>query len=217
MAIQLEGKIEALRIYEYLTKVLGTSDLANYFLLIDKSGDARAQKVSLAALLAFSGSQFYDNLFKLISNLDDDELTFVRDNLTTDRAITLPDASGLMAVAGMAEAFQFGGQANGGYSVESFSATKTFNLNNGVSQEMVITGNITSLSLSNKVNGGSYLIYLVQNGTGGYTIPTPDSTFGSETDNSAPAFITTANAVNIINVNVRPNGTTYWTLETYTP
>lgn len=216
MAIQLEGNIEALRIYEYLTKVLGTGDLANYFLLIDKSGEARAQKVSLAALLAFSGSQFYDNLFKLISNLDDDELTFVLDNLTANRTITLPDASGLMAVAGMAEAFQFGGQANGGYSVESFSATKTFNLNNGVSQEMTLTGNVTSLTLSNKANGGSYLIYLIEDGTGGRTIPTPDSTFGSKTDNSAD-FVTTANAVNIINVNVRPNGTTYWTLETYTP
>lgn len=108
------------------------------------------------------------------------------------------------------------GQARGGYSVETFSATKTFNLDNGNSQEMVITGNITSLTLSNKVNGGSYLIYLVENGTGGYTIPTPDSTFGSKTDNSAD-FVTTANAINMINVNVRPNGTTYYTIETYTP
>lgn len=216
MAIQLEGNIEALRIYEYLIKVLSTGDLSNYYLLIDKQGDQRATRVSLASLLAFSGSQFYDNLFKLISNLDDDELTFVLDNLTANRAITLPDASGLMAIAGMAEAFQFGGQANGGYSVESFSATKIFNLNNGVSQEMTLTGNVTSLTLSNKVNGGSYLIYLIEDGTGGRTIPTPDSTFGNKTDNSAD-FITTANAVNIINVNVRPNGTTYWTLETYTP
>lgn len=216
MAIQLEGNIEALRIYEYLIKVLSTGDLSNYYLLIDKQGDQRATRVSLASLLAFSGSQFYDNLFKLISNLDDDELTFVLDNLTANRAITLPDASGLMAVAGMAEAFQFGGQANGGYSVESFSATKTFNLNNGVSQEMTLTGNVTSLTLSNKANGGSYLIYLIEDGTGGRTIPTPDSTFGNKTDNSAD-FITTANAVNIINVNVRPNGSTYWTLETYTP
>ena len=216
MAIQLEGNIEAFRIYEYLIKVLSTGDLSNYYLLIDKQGDQRATRVSLASLLAFSGSQFYDNLFKLISNLDDDELTFILDNLTANRAITLPDVSGLMAVAGMVEAFQFGGQANGGYSVESFSATKIFNLNNGVSQEMVITGNITSLSLSSKANGGSYLIYLVENGTGGYTIPTPDSTFGSKTDNSAD-FVTTANAVNLINVNVRPNGTTYYTIETYTP
>lgn len=216
MAIQLEGNIEALRIYEYLTKVLGTSDLSNYFLLIDKQGNPRAQKVSLAALLAFSGSQFYDDVFKIISNLDDDELTFVLDNLTANRAITLPDASGLMAVSGMAEAFQFGGQANGGYSVESFSATKTFNLNNGVSQEMTLTGNVTSLTLSNKANGGSYLIYLIEDGTGGRTIPTPDSTFGSKTDNSAD-FVTTANAVNMINVNVRPGGATYYTVETYTP
>ncbi len=99
MAIQLEGNIEALRIYEYLTKVLGTSDLANYFVLIDKPGDARAQKVSLASLLAFSGSQFYDNLFKLISNLDDEELTFVLDNLTANRVLTVQDKD--LTIAGL--------------------------------------------------------------------------------------------------------------------
>lgn len=122
----------------------------------------------------------------------------------------------LYAYSGMNAAFQFGGQVSGGYSIESFSPTKTFYLNNGVAQEMVITGNITSLTLSDKVNGGSYLIYLVENGTGGYTIPTPDSTFGNKTDNSAD-FVTTANAVNLININVRPNGMTYYTIETYTP
>lgn len=97
MAIQLEGNIEALRIYEYLIKVLSTGDLSNYYLLIDKQGDQRATRVSLASLLAFSGSQFYDNLFKLISNLDDDELTFVLDNLTANRTITVQDKSIILA------------------------------------------------------------------------------------------------------------------------
>lgn len=216
MAIQLKGSVEARRIYEFVTKVLGSSDLPDYELLIDKVGNDKAFKVSLAALLAFSGSVFYDDMFKLISRASDYELEFLLDNLTSDRVATMPDISGLMAVAGMTEAFTFGGQANGGSSVESFSATKTFNLNNGVSQEMTLTGNVTSLTLSNKLNGGSYLIWLIQDGTGGRTIPTPDSTFGNVTDNSA-SFVTTANAVNIINVNVRPNGATYYTVETYTP
>jgi hypothetical protein len=267
MAKILQGSVEAKRIYEFLIKALSTGDLTAYYLLIDKQGNEKALRVSLAHLLAFSGSVFYDDVFKLLSRADDDELTFSLASLTenrqltvpdkngtiallddiedsfddndfeifnnsdntkllkfllssittgTTRTLTVPDVSGLMAVAGMLDAFQFGGQANGGYSVESFSATKTFDLNNGVSQEMVITGNITSLTLSNKVNGGSYLIFLVQNATGGYTIPTPDSTFGGKTDNSAD-FVTDANAVNIINVNVRPNGTTYYTVETYTP
>jgi hypothetical protein len=112
---------------------------------------------------------------------------------------------------------KIGGQATGGDSSESFSATKTFDLDDGNAQEMTLTANVTSLTLDNKVNGGSYLIYLIQDATGGRTIPPPDSTFGNKTDNSVSDFVTDSNAVNIINVNVRPNGTTYWTLETYTP
>lgn len=107
-------------------------------------------------------------------------------------------------------------QAVGGYYVNSFSSTPNFNLNNGNSQKMILTGNLTSLTLSNKLNGGSYLIYLVQDATGSRTIPTPDSTFGSETDNSAD-FKTDPNSVNMININVDADGITFYTIETYTP
>ena len=116
----------------------------------------------------------------------------------------------------IAESFVFGSQATGGSETVSFSATPTFDLDDGNSQQMTLTGNLTSLSLTNKENGGSYLIYLIQDATGSRTIPTPDSSFGNETDNSA-SFVTDANAVNLINVNVRPDGTTYYTVETYTP
>lgn len=216
MAYQLEGNIEALRIYEYLIKILGSSDLNDYYLLIDKQGNQRAQRVSLASLLSFSGSTFYDDIFKLISRADDDELTFSLVNLTTNRSVSWPDISGLIAVNGMLEAFKFGGQATGGSYTASFAATASFNLNNGNSQQMTLTGNLTSLELTNEVNGGSYLIYLIQDATGSRTIPTPDSSFGNKTDNSVD-FVTASNAVNLINVNVRPDGTTYYTIETYTP
>lgn len=107
-------------------------------------------------------------------------------------------------------------QAKGGSKIVTFSATPTFNLNDGNSQKMTLTGSVTSLTLSNKLNGGSYLIYLVQDSTGGRTIPNPDSTFGVKTDNSAD-FVTDANAVNLININVDADGITYYTIETYTP
>ena len=111
---------------------------------------------------------------------------------------------------------QIEGQATGGHSVESFSATKTFDLDNGNALEMPVTANITSLSLSNKVNGGSHLIYLVQDGTGGHTIPTPDSSWGKELPNS-DAFLTGANDVNMINVNISPSGVVTYTNLAYTP
>ncbi len=108
------------------------------------------------------------------------------------------------------------GQATGGDSTISFSATASFNFNNGNSNKMILTGNLTSLSVTQKVDGGSYLIYLKQDATGGRTIPTPDSSFGTKTDNSAD-FVTASNAVNIINVNVDPDGDTFYTVETITP
>lgn len=107
----------------------------------------------------------------------------------------------------------FSNQANVSGNTVTFSATATFNLDNGNVQEMTLTGDITSLSLSNKANGGTYIIYLIQDATGGRAIPTPDSTFGTKTTNSAD-FTTAANGVNIITVNVRPGGTTYYSIET---
>ena len=122
----------------------------------------------------------------------------------------------LLAISINTSAALFYGQVTGGSSTESFSATKTFDMNDGNTQQMTLTGNVTSLTLSNKVAGSSYLIYLIQDGTGSRTIPAPDSTFGTQTDNSVSAFITALNDINIINVNVRPDGTTSWTLETIT-
>jgi len=110
----------------------------------------------------------------------------------------------------------FGGQAVPKSATITFSATASFNLNSGNSQQMTLTSSLTSLAVTNKQNGGSYLIYLIQDATGGRTIPTPDVSLGSKTDNSSN-FSTDINAVNIININVRPDGTTYYTVETYIP
>jgi hypothetical protein len=109
----------------------------------------------------------------------------------------------------------FGGQAAGGIEVVTFSPTASFDLDNGNSQVMTLLGNLSSLNVTSKVNGGSYLIYLKQDGAGGRIIPTPGASFGAKTDNSAD-FITTSNGVNLININVDPSGITYYTIETYT-
>jgi hypothetical protein len=96
-----------------------------------------------------------------------------------------------------------------------FTATPTFDLNDGNVQKMIITANVTSLTISNKVNAGSYRIFLTQNATGGYTIPVPGASFGTKTDNAAD-LITAANDVNIIDITVDPDGTTFYSVETIT-
>jgi len=77
---------------------------------------------------------------------------------------------------------------------------------------MLVTGNITSVDITNKVNGGSYIFYLTQDAVGGHTIPALGVSFGKATDSTL--FTTVANGVNIINVNVDPDGNTFYTLVT---
>ncbi len=108
----------------------------------------------------------------------------------------------------------FGGQVRGGIEFQIFSATPTFNMNFGNVHEMTLTADVTSLSISNAVAGTGYVIYLKQDATGGWVIPTPDATFGTPTTNSVAAFLTGANNVNIIQVLIDPSGTARWTLET---
>lgn len=98
----------------------------------------------------------------------------------------------------------------------AFTATPNFGFTNGNVQKMIVTGTITSLSISNELDSGSYRIFLQQDGTGGHTIPTPDASFGTQTDSSVLAPITTENDVNIYDIAIDPDGITYYSIETIT-
>lgn len=107
----------------------------------------------------------------------------------------------------------FSSQVNGGSNEETFSAAITFDLDNGNIQKMPLTAN-TVPSLSNKVNGGTYIIIFETNATGGYSI-SPDSSFGTKTDNSMDSVTSaTANAKYIYTIVVEPDGDTFYTIET---
>lgn len=98
----------------------------------------------------------------------------------------------------------------------SFSATPTFNFDSGNVQKMIVTGTITSLSISNELNAGSYRIFLEIDSVASPAIPTADATFGAMTDNSVSAPINSDNDVNIYDITVDPDGTTYYSIETIT-
>lgn len=115
----------------------------------------------------------------------------------------------------------FSGQVKGGDSSESFSATKTFDMNNGNMQKMTVTGNMTSLAISNESNGSSYLIILQIGGSGSYTIPQAGASIGTRTDNSVDDSVsswypTTVGSKIIYNINVEPDGDTHYSIETIT-
>lgn len=163
-------------------------------------------------------TSFSDSVFSLYNTADVTKLVdFLLSGLTTGqtRTLTIPDISGLLAVAGMPDAFKFAGQVTGGHAVKSFSAVASFDLDEGNSQKMILTGNLTSVNITNPVDGGSYLIYLTQDSTGGRTIPVLGASFGTVI--AAPiTFLTDANDVNIINVNVDPSGDIFTTVTTTT-
>ena len=95
----------------------------------------------------------------------------------------------------------------------SFTATPTFNLDSGNVQKMILTANVTTLTVSNELDSGSYRVYLTEDGTGGHTLPTPDSSWGDEMDNSAP-FKTGANEINLIDIAVDPDGNKLFSVNT---
>jgi len=98
------------------------------------------------------------------------------------------------------------------YLLKTFSAAPTFDLEEIFVQEMPLTGH-TVPTLSNKVNGGTYIITFEADGTAGRTI-TPDGTFGSKDDSSEDVTASVAYALYIFTIVVRPTGDTFYTINT---
>lgn len=57
----------------------------------------------------------------------------------------------------------------------SVSGTVTLNFNNGNVEQITLTGNVTSLTLSNLKDGSEYIVSVVQDATGGRTISWPST------------------------------------------
>ena len=113
------------------------------------------------------------------------------------------------------------GQVKGGDATVAFSATKTFSMDDGNIQSMPVTANITSLAISNEVNGSAYWIVLKIGGSGSYTIPEAAASFGTRTDNSiddsaADWWPITVGSKIIYTIGVETNGETFYSIETIT-
>ncbi len=96
----------------------------------------------------------------------------------------------------------------------AYSATITYNANNGNSQYTnPITGPLTA-TVSNIKDGSTMLIKIVQDGTGSRAI-TLDSSFGTKSNESAD-LSTTADDVNLIFV-TNSEGDIFYSILTFTP
>lgn len=104
------------------------------------------------------------------------------------------------------------GQAHGGNHVQTFSASTTFDADNGNNQEMIVTAT-TTIGITNELPG-TYVITLEIDSVASPTI-TIGASFGTAVDNNA-ALINADNDINIITLVVRPNATKYYTINTIT-
>ncbi len=127
----------------------------------------------------------------------------------------------LAADQDVASNVSFSKQVKGGAATVSFSATKTFSMEDGNFQKMPVTATITSLAISNEVNGSAYWIVLEIGGSGSYDIPQAGASFGTRTDNSVDDSVadwwpTTVGSKIIYTIGVEPDGETFYSIEIIT-
>ena len=83
-----------------------------------------------------------------------------------------------------------------GFSALTFSPTLTWDVNTNPRATLSLTGSITSLTVSNAVDGNVYILRITQDGTGSRTISFPSS--WEWKGGSPPNLSTGANAVDIL-------------------
>ena len=161
------------------------------------------------------GSDFSDALFTVFNSGDPTKIIqFLASAITTGttRILTVPDISGLLAIAGMVDNFSFGGQAHGGDFVKSFSASAIFDAEDGNNQEMLVTAS-TTIAITNELPG-TYIITLEIDTVTPPTI-TIGASLGDPLDNNA-TLLNADNDINVITLVVRPNATKYYSISTIT-
>lgn len=105
---------------------------------------------------------------------------------------------------------EFLGQASANDdTVKTFSATQTFNFNEGNDQEMPVTGNVTSFATSNSVGSANYKVWLINDATAGRTVAAPT---GWTKASSSDDHDTAADAINLYQFFTRPGGTKYYSI-----
>jgi len=88
----------------------------------------------------------------------------------------------------------------------NITGTVTINFNEGNIQHLTMTGNVTSLSFSNIRSGATYIIYLIQDATGGRTLTVPSSL---KVNGGSYVPTATANARDML-ICASPNGSTLY-------
>ena len=101
-------------------------------------------------------------------------------------------------------------QANAGHNIKTFTASATFNADDGNNQYMEVTAS-TNVGISDELPG--IMIIELEINSGGSPTITPNANLGTVMDNSA-AFINADNDINIITIYINPNGAKRYSVNT---
>ena len=125
---------------------------------------------------------------------------------------TFPAVTGRIAVEGMTDDFEFGGQAHGGSATVAFSASKTFDAVDGNNQKMVVTAT-TEVAITNELPGVYTFKLLIDSGAS--PVITVGASFGTVMDNSADIIDGDGDVV-LITLHVDPDSDNSYTINTIT-
>ena len=168
--------------------LLSSSTAASTYLALAGGTVTGALEIGSAGSLVFEGS-----------TADGNETTLAVTDPTTDRTITLPNATGTVGLLELAQSFSAAQRGSISALTDGTTITADFALANNFS--VTLGGNRTLANPSNLTAGQSGAIFISQDGTGSRTLA-----FGSYWDFSggtAPTLTTTASAVDLLVYTVR--------------
>jgi hypothetical protein len=130
--------------------------------------------------------------------IDDSQVTVrAHGSFSPAWTLTLPADSGALGQMLSTNGF---GTSSWSYSMgeiaDTFNATSTWSLSNGVNRHVTLTGNISSLSITNIVAGMNVVITVIQGSGGSHTISWPGNV--KWTGGVAPTLTTAASSVDVI-------------------
>ncbi len=191
MADILTGEVEVVRTDELLD--VNPANIRTKKILLDLLSDPRSVK---AAFAVFEAALIHDNISQ--KQIAQSGQTYGHINDVTQN------------IAGNK---LFDNQAHGGNHVQTFSASTTFDANNGNNQAMIVTA-ATTIGITNELPG--VYVFTLEIDSGASPAITIGASFGDPANDNA-TISDVDNDINVITLVVRPSGGKYYTITTITP
>lgn len=191
MAFILEGEVEVVRVDELLD--VNPANIRSKKILLDLLSDPKSVK---AAFAVFEAALIHDNISQKEIAGSGQTYGHINDVLQN--------------IAGNKI---FDNQAHGGNNIRTFSASTTFDADDGNNQAMIVTA-ATTVGIENELPG--IYVFTLEIDSGASPVITIGASFGDPANDNA-TISDVDNDINVITLVVRPGGNKYYTITTITP